>query len=332
MKSLIEKLTQIPGPPGYEDQIRAAVQAEIETFADDIRVDALGNLIARKGSQEKDGKRIMLVAHMDEIGIIATHIDEQGFIRFTNVGGVFPRYAPGGRVRFMDGTRGVIGTEKVTSSYRVPPLEKMYIDIGASSRADCGIKVGDVAIFERQFSELGERLVSKAMDDRVSVAVLIETLKQLKSTPHEIYFVFSVQEEVGVRGATTAAYGIDPDLGLALDVTRTGDTPKGITMEVSLGKGPAIKIKDSGMIADPRIVEWMIATCNKEKIPYQLEVLERGGTDARAIQLTRSGVPAGCISIPCRYIHSPSEMIDYSDVQNTLQLLLALVKDPINLE
>jgi len=331
MKSLIEKLTQTPGPPGHENKIREVVWAEIEAHADEIRVDNLGNLIARKGSKSSKGKRIMLAAHMDEIGVIATHIDENGFIRFTNIGGVMPRYAPGGRVRFMDGTAGVIGTEKIESSYKVPPLGKMYIDVGASSRADCPVNVGDVAIFERPLTEMGDRMVSKAMDDRISVAILIEALKQLKQTPHEIYFVFSVQEEVGVRGATTAAFGVDPEVGLAIDVTRTGDTPKGITMEVALGAGPAIKVKDSGMISDPRVVDWMVRTAQKAKIPYQLEVLERGGTDARAIQLTRSGVPAGCLSIPCRYVHSPSEMVDYNDVQNSLKLLLALLQDSIDL-
>ncbi len=332
MKELIEKLTQTPGPPGHENQIREIIRAEIEDHADEIRVDNLGNLIVRKGSKAENGKRIMLAAHMDEIGVIATHIDENGFIRFTNIGGVFPRYTPGSRVRFLDGTPGVIGTEKIESTYKVPPLSKMYVDVGASSQKECSIKVGDVAIFERPLTEMGNRLVSKAMDDRISVVILIEAIKNLKRTPHEVYFVFSVQEEVGVRGATTAAFGVDPEVGLALDVTRTGDTPKGITMEVSLGAGPAIKVKDSGMISDPRVVDWMVRTAQKAKIPYQLEVLERGGTDARAIQLSRSGVPAGCLSIPCRYVHSPSEMVDFNDVENALGLLLALLKDPIKLE
>jgi endoglucanase len=332
MKALIQKLTQTPGPSGYESQIREVIRAEVEPHADEVRVDALGNLIARKDPASENGKRIMLSAHMDEIGIIATHIDEKGFIRFTNLGGVFPRYAPGGRVRFLDGTVGVIGTEKIDGSYKVPPLDKMFVDVGASSAEDCPVRVGDVAGFERPFSEMGDRLVSKAMDDRVSAAILVEALRQLENTPHEIYFVFSTQEEVGLRGATTAAFGIDPDLGLAIDVTRTGDTPKGITMAIDLGAGPAIKVKDSGMIADPRIVDWMVSTAEKAEIPYQLEVLERGTTDARALQLVRAGVPAGCISIPCRYIHSPSEMVDYNDVQNALRLLVALLSDPIDLD
>ncbi len=331
MKTLIQTLTQTPGPSGYEAQIRSVIRAEIETAVDEIRVDALGNLIARKGAKSDNGLRIMLAAHIDEIGVIATHIDENGFIRFTNIGGVFARYAPGGRVRFLDGAVGVIGLERIDDAYKVPPLDKMFIDVGATSRADCPVKVGDVAAFERPFSDLGKRLVSKAMDDRVSVAVMIAALRQLENSPHELHFVFSVQEEVGLRGATTAAYGIDPDLGLAIDVTRTGDTPKGLTMAVALGKGPAVKVKDAGMLADPRVVDWMARTAEKAKIPYQLEILEQGGTDARAIQLNRAGVPAGCLSIPCRYIHSPSEMVDLEDVENAVRLLVELLKKPVEL-
>jgi len=163
------------------------------------------------------------------------------------------------------------------------------------------------------------------------VAVMIEALKDLKFSPHELYFVFSTQEEVGLRGATTAAYGVDPDLGLAVDVTRTGDTPKGVKMEVALGKGPTVKVRDSGMLADPRVVRWMAETAEKAGIPYQLEVLEAGTTDARAIQLTRSGVPSGCMSIPTRYIHSPSEMVDANDVQLSVRLLVELLTNPVNL-
>jgi endoglucanase len=334
MKKLIEKLISTPGPSGYETQIRAIVRSEVETFADEIKVDALGNLIVKKGSATSSGdaKKIMIAGHMDEIGVIATHIDENGFIRFSNIGGVFPRYAPGGRVRFLDGTLGVIGTELVSDAYKVPTLDKMFIDVGAASREDCPIQVGDVAVFERPFSDFGNRLVSKAMDDRIAVAVMIAALRQIKKTPHELYFVFTVQEEVGVRGASTAAFGIDPDLGLAVDVTTTGDTPKGVKMEVSLGKGPAVKVKDAGMLADPRVVNWMVETAQKAKVPYQLEILERGGTDARAIQLTRAGVPAGCLSIPCRYVHSPSEMVDLSDIENAVKLLVELLSKPVSLK
>ncbi len=332
MQKLIEQLTAIPGPSGYEQQIRAAIRAEVEPYADDIQVDALGNLIVRKGQKAANGKKIMLAAHMDEIGIIASHIDKNGFVRFSNIGGVFPRYALGGHVRFLDGTRGVIGSDLVKDPYEVPGLDQMFVDVGATSAKDSPVKVGDVAAFERSFTELGSRLVSKALDDRVSCAVMIEVLRQIKETPHEIYFVFTTQEEVGVRGAATSAFALEPELGFAIDVTRTGDTPKGIKMAVELGKGPAIKVKDAGAISDPRVVDWMVSTAQKAKIPYQLEVLLHGGTDARSIQLSRGGVPAGCISIPCRYIHSPSEMVDLQDVRQAVQLTLALLSAPVHLE
>lgn len=331
MKSLIQTLTQIPGPSGYEHEIRAAIEKEIAAYVDDYRIDALGNLIARKGSANTNGVKIMLSAHMDEIGVIASHIDENGFVRFTNIGGVYPRNCVGAHVRFLNGTRGVIGLERVHSASEVPPLAKMYIDVGASSREKCPVQVGDVAVFERVFLDLGDRLVSKAMDDRISVAILVETLRRLENTPHQVYFVFSTQEEIGTRGAATAAYGVNPDIGLAVDVTLSGDTPKGIKMEVHLGKGPAIKVRDGGMLADPRVVDWMTRTAEGADIPYQREVLLGGTTDARSIQVTRAGVPAGCLSVPCRYVHTPSEMVDYRDVQQSVDLLLALLENPVTL-
>jgi len=324
MKSLIKKLVEIPAPSGYEMQIRAAVKVEIEPFVSEVKIDPLGNLIAHKDAAS-GGLKIMFAAHMDEIGIMVTHVDENGFIRFTNIGGVYLRTCIGGRVRFLNGTVGVIGIERTDNRSEVPPVEKMFIDIGATHRKDCPVRVGDVAAFDRPFLDMGDRLVAKAMDDRIGVVVLIETLRQLKQTPHQLYFVFSTQEEVGTRGAITAAYALEPDLGLAVDVTSTGDTPKGIKMDVSLGKGPAIKVRDTGMLSDPRVVDWMVRIAQKAHIPYQFEVLESGSTDARSIQIARAGVPSGCLSVPCRYIHTPSEMVDYSDVQNAVRLLLELL-------
>jgi endoglucanase len=225
----------------------------------------------------------------------------------------------------------VIGVERDDENNRTPALDQMFIDLGATSREACPVQMADVAAFERPFTDLGDRMVAKAMDNRIGVAVLIETLRRIKQPAHTLYFVFSVQEEVGIRGAATAAYGLDPDIGIAVDVTDTGDTPKGIKMNVSLGKGPAIKVRDSGMLTDPRLVDWMVNTASKARLPYQLEILERGTTDARAIQLTREGVPAGCISIPCRYIHSPSEMVDFTDVKNAVNILIELLNHPIDI-
>jgi putative aminopeptidase FrvX len=336
MKSLIQKLVETPGPSGYETQVRTLVRAEIESMADEVRVDNLGNLIVRMGEKGPDGLRIMLAAHIDEIGLIATYIDDRGFARFLPVGGVRPAACLGSRVRFLNGAAGVIGVERLSDLSKVPSFEQLFIDLGVSSRKTCPVRVGDVAVFERPFQVVGNRLVAKALDDRIGVAVLVETLRQLQAQKtshlHEIYFVFSVQEEVGVRGATTAAFGIDPDLGLAVDITGTGDTPKGLKMEVSLGKGPAIKVRDMGLLADPRLVRWLVQTADKAGLPYQLEILERGGTDAQAIQLTRAGVPAGCISIPGRYIHTPSEMVDFDDAQNAVRLLVEFLSKPVVLE
>ncbi len=331
MKDLIRKLTETFGPSGYEAAIRDVIRKEVRPLADELRVDALGNLIARKGTKSGNGKRIMLAAHMDEIGLIASAVDENGFVRFSPIGGVRPQSLAGGRVRFLDGTPGVIGHDRLSDPARAPALEHCYIDVGAASRKDCPVKVGDVCAFERPFLELGGRLVAKSMDDRIGCAVLIETLRAVKASPHELLFVFTTQEEVGTRGATTSAFGLDPDLGLAVDVTMTGDTPKAARMEVALGSGPAIKVKDSGMLADSRVVAWMVKGAEKKKIPYQREVLEGGSTDARAIQLARAGIPAGCLSIPCRYVHSPSEMVDLGDVHNAVALLTALLQGPIEL-
>ena len=329
MNDLIKKLVEIPGPSGYEDKIRAAVQEEIQDFADEIRVDALGNLIARKGKKQANGMRIMISAHIDEIGLMVTHVDANGFVRFIGIGGINPLTCLGGRVLFMNGVRGVIGIEKLEGK-EIPTLDKLFIDVGATSQENCPVGVGDVCGFERPFMALGDRLVAKSMDDRIAAVVSIETMRALKKSPHEVYFVFSVQEEVGLRGAITAAYGVDPDLGLAVDVTRSGDTPKTIKMETALGKGPAIKVRDASFIADPRVVNWMVNTAKSEGIPYQMEVLEAGGTDGRAIQLTRAGVPAGCLSIACRYIHSPSEMVDANDVKNAVKLLTALLSKEVH--
>ncbi len=335
MKELIKKLTETAAPSGYEAPIREIIHAEIKDIADEIKIDALGNLIARKApaTNAKNGKKVMLAAHMDEIGLMVNHVDENGFVRFSQLGSLMPHVLVGARVRFLNGTYGVIATEylEVSRRSKLQPLSEMFIDVGASSPKDCPVKTGDVAAIEHPFHDLGKRLIAKSMDNRISVAVQIEIMRQLKDSPNDIYFVFSTQEEVGVRGATTSAYGIEPEIGIAIDVCPTGDTPDAPTKDIELGKGPAVKIKDPGMIADPRIVEWMIKGAEKAKIPYQREVSELGSTDARGIQTARAGAMAGNLSVPCRYVHSPSEMVDYDDVQNTVKLMVALLSKEIAL-
>ncbi len=332
MKQLLKTLTETFGPSGHEGEVRKIILKEVKPLADEIRVDALGSLIVRKkpAKGSKNPRRIMLAAHMDEIGIIASHIDKKGFVRFTNVGGTFGRYTLGARIRFMNGVTGVIGYDLPEHVENAPPINKMYIDVGATKKEDCPVKVGDFAAFERSYMEMGDRLVAKSMDDRTGVAVLIETLRSIKSTPNDLYFVFTTQEEVGVRGAGAAAYGIDPEIGLAVDVTATGDTPASMKVMTELGKGPCVKFRDPGMLSDPRVVDWMISTAEKARIPYQREVLLIGSTDAREIQISRAGVMAGALSIPCRYVHSASEMVDYRDLKNSVKLLTALLSKVVS--
>ena len=331
MKALIKKLVETSGPSGREDEIRAAIRTEIEPYIREIQTDSLGNLIVRKSAESNSGLRIMLSAHMDEIGVIATHVDPNGFIRFTNIGGVYPKYCLGSRVRFLDGTRGIIDSERNPKNNEQIPLEKMFIDTGASSASTVSIKPGDMAVFEGPFVDLGDKITAKSLDNRLGVAVLIELIKQTAASPHELYFVFTVQEEMRQSGAITATYGIQPDLAIVVDVTATGDTPNGLRMEVSLGKGPAVKLCDQGMICDPGIVKWMKETAEKAGISYQLEILEKGTTDARPIQISRAGVPSGVVSIPCRYVHSPSEMVDFQDVRQSVRLIQELITNPIQL-
>jgi len=330
MNTLIQKLVATPGPSGFEHQIRDLIRSEVEAFADDLQVDALGNLIVRRGTRGPHGLRLMLSAHMDEIGVMVTHIDEHGFAHFTALGAVLPGRCPGLQVRFMNGVRGVIAVEPTKAKNRTLSINDLFIDLGASSREACPVNIGEAAAFERPLSELGKRLAGHALDNRVGVAVLIETLRQVQS-PHELYFVFSAQEEVGVRGATTAAYGLEPDIGLTIDMTFSSDVPHGNKATLHLGQGPAIKVRDAKMLADPRIVNWIAATADKAKIPYQTEIAARGSNEARAIQVSRTGVPAGGLAIPCRYVHSVSEVVDDQDVRDTVRLLTLLLNNPITL-
>lgn len=330
MNDLIKKLVEAYGPSGFEDGMRDLIRPEIEPYVDEISVDALGNLIAlKKGSG--DGLKVMVAAHMDEIGVMVTHVTDKGFLRFTNIGGVYPHTLMGGRVQFADGTIGVIHSEKLENRGSIHPLNKHYIDIGATNREDCPIEVGTAAGFVRPFLSQGSQLVGKSMDDRIGCVVAIETIKQLSETPHDVYFVFSVQEEVGTRGAEAAANRLLPDVGIAIDVTLTGDTPEANTMAVELGKGPAIKVKDSGMLAHAGLVRVMRERAEANDIPYQMEVLDGGSTDARSIQIAGPGSAAGCLSIPCRYVHSQSETVHAEDVANSVKLLTAILSQPIQL-
>jgi tetrahedral aminopeptidase len=339
MKQLLRTLTDTFSPSGNEDAIREVILAEVESLADDIRVDALGNLIARKGVLGKNGKRIMVAAHMDEVGLIATHVDQSGFIRFTTLGAASNRYLPGGRVSFVSGVQGVIGLEAPAKAKEIAKVTDMFIDVGASSFTDCPVRIGDVAGFDRPFMESGTRMVARSMDDRAGVLVAIETMRRLtsnpagspRSGPNELFFVFTVQQQVGVRGAAVSAFGVDPEIGLMIEVTATGETPGAVKCDLQLGKGPAIKVKDGFLLADPRVVEWMTKSAQKNKLPFQREVLAGGNVDAHAIQKNRSGVLVGGLSIPCRYMHSQSEMVDIDDLETAITLLTALLSKPVEI-
>jgi endoglucanase len=332
MNDLNRMIMEAFGPSGFEDRVRDLIRPLVEAHVDEITVDALGNLIAHKRATDGDGSmKIMIATHMDEIGVMATHITEKGFLRFTNIGGVYPHTLLGGRVRFADGTLGVIGCDRLDDISAIHPLKKHFIDVGATSRDDCPVRVGDPAHFFRPFEANGRRLTAKSMDNRIGCAIAIEALRRLSASPHDLYFVFSVQEEVGTRGAEAAANAILPDVSIALDVTRTGDVPESRPMEVRLGGGPAIKVKDHGMIAHPGLVRLMRRRAEEVDIAYQLEVLEGGTTDAKPMQLAGAGSVAGCISIPCRFIHTPSETVDAEDVEGCVRLLMAVLSGPIAL-
>ncbi|MHB1652001.1 MAG: M42 family metallopeptidase [Desulfitobacteriaceae bacterium] len=326
--SLLERLTQAFGPSGSEEEVVEIIAEEVHPFCDEHYTDSMGNLIAiRHGS----GKRIMVAAHMDEIGLMVTHIDEQGFLRFMTIGGIRIAELPFKRVRLKNGRIGTIGQEKIEKPAELE-LAKLFIDIGASSReeAEQVVGIGDTLTFMGEFAETGSRLIAKAMDDRVGCFVAIEALKRTKSA-RELMFVFTVQEEVGLRGAHVAAYALSPDLGIAVDVTRTGDTPQAHKMAVKLGGGVAIKVLDRSMITPPKIKRWMAETAVQENIEYQWEVLENGGTDSGAIHLTKAGILSGVISIPTRHIHTPSEIVDRQDVESAVSLLTALLESNIEI-
>ncbi len=331
MIDLIKKLSEAFGPAGREEETARLIRREVEQYVDETFTDVLGNLYAvRKGA----GAKIMVAAHMDEIGVIVTFIEEKGFLRFSNVGGVSPFVLLGQRVVFADGTTGTVAMEKLDDIKKLA-FDKMYIDIGASSREEAStrVKVGDMAVYQSQVSEAGNRIIGKAMDDRAGCVILIKALQELKNTNNTVYAVFTTQEEVGLRGARTASYRIDPDVALALDVTLVGDTPEPLyPMDVTLGRGPAIKVKDTSVICHPRLKGALVELAEKNNIPYQLEVLVAGGTDAGSIHLSREGVPSGVISVPCRHIHTPGEMIDLLDLENAVRLLVAFLEEPVDLE
>jgi endoglucanase len=339
---LLQRLSEAHGIPGSEEEVREIMAGELKKYCDEVEVDKLGNLIARKGEGEK---KAMLAAHMDEIGLMVKHIDKDGFIRFTTIGGFFDQTLLNQRV-IVHGRKGrlvgAIGSKPphlMEEEERKKPIKAkdMFIDVGArddKTVARMGIGIGDYITIDRSFKELGGDLVTgKAFDDRIGCYALVEVMKKVE-TDYAVYGVGTTQEEVGLKGARTAAYKINPDYALVLEVTTTGDYP-GVKEEESankVGKGPVITIVDSsgrGLITHPKVKELLVNTAKKNRIPYQLEVGIGGTTDATAIHLTREGIPSGVISIPTRYLHSSVEVASMKDIRNMIKLTTLSLKKGI---
>jgi len=326
---LLENILTAYGPSGHEGRVADVICEALEGHVDEIYTDVMGSLIAVKKG-DGTGKKIMASAHMDHIGLAVVDADKHGFLRVCNVGGIRAAKMVSGHVVFGNGVTGVVGAdEKVKGELQVSDL---YIDIGAETKEEAlsMVNLGDMCVMAPRVTKLGEnRIASPAMDDRIACFVQAQAVLNLpEHHKNDIYAVFSVQEEVGLRGATTAAYHVNPDLGIAVDVTGVGDVPKvGTKVPVELGKGAAIKIMDRSLICTPGVVAMMEKLAVENGIAHQREVLPYGGTDAGAMQRTRGGVPSGAISIPCRYIHSEAETVDKRDVQACIDLLTACLMD-----
>ncbi|HON82070.1 MAG TPA: M42 family metallopeptidase [Methanoregulaceae archaeon] len=339
VRELLKKLSNAHGLSGSEGSVMAIVKRELKNHVDEIHDDPLGNLITvKKGNDFK----VMLAAHADEIGLMVKSIDEKGFLRFVTLGGWYPPTLYNQRV-ILHGAKGpvpgVLGGKpphKMDEEERKKgvKVDDLFIDIGARDREEAeaaGIEIGTPGTMDRQVVELvNGRMTGKAFDNRAGVAVLVRTLQKVRS-PFTIYGVFTVQEEVGLKGARTSAYSIDPDCAVATDVTFPGDHP-GIDQKdvpVELGKGPIITIADAsgrGLIASRAMVAWLKDTAKKHDIPVQLEVGSGGTTDATAIHLERGGIPSTTLSVPTRYIHSPVEVLDPTDIENAVELLVQALK------
>lgn len=331
---LLKAICETPGAPGFEQRIRELVLKEASPLVDEVRVDNMGNVITLK--RGKGGKKVMVAAHMDEIGFIVTHIDEDGFLRFHPLGGFDPKTLTSQRV-VVHGRKDVIGVMgskpihlmKPDERNKQTPINEYFIDLGMPKNEVVKlVSIGDPITRDRHLIEMGDCVNSKSIDNRVSVFILIETLRELKDkeAPYDIYGVFTVQEEVGLRGAMSSAHAIDPDFGIALDVTIAFDVPGAQSHEyvTRLGKGAAIKIMDGSAISDYRMVNFLKKTATASNIPWQPEILPAGGTDTAGLQrYGKRGSIAGAISIPLRHIHQTIELAHKGDIRNCIELLKA---------
>ncbi len=312
------------GPSGDEGDIRAVIHQLARPWADEITADVMGSLVAhKKGS----GPKIMFAAHMDSIGFIVTHIEKEGFLRVGKLGGISPKDVLNTPVRFKNGVRGVLVVEEKAEDKL--KLEDCYIDIGArdEEQARSLVQVGDTAVYDTAVTEVNGRVISPYLDDRIACAILLKAMEQVGPCENDLYFVFTVQEEVGTRGAKTAAWSVDPDYGIAVDVTDVDDTPGSAKYGTcKLGRGAAVKVMDSSVICHPEVVKALEQCAQNKGIAVQRDIIRAGGTDAGPIHVTRTGVRTGGISIPCRYIHTPTEMADLADIQSCVDLAVAFAQ------
>lgn len=335
---LLAEICKTPGAPGFEQKVRDLVIREITPLVDEVSIDNMGNVYALK--KGKADKKIMIGAHMDEIGFMVTHIDDEGFIRFHTLGGFDPKTLTAQRV-IIHGKKDIIGVmaskpiHVMTAEERnkVAKLSDYFIDTGLpKDEVEALITIGDPITREREFIEMGECVNSKSLDNRLAVFILIETLRSLKNieVPYDIYGVFTVQEEVGIRGANVSSLKINPDFGFGLDTTIAFDLPGAAAHEkiTKLGEGTAIKIMDASTICDYRMVDFMKKTADKHKIKWQPEILTAGGTDTAGIQrMTQGGSIAGAVSIPTRHLHQVIEMAHKQDIKGSIDLLTACLQE-----
>lgn len=343
---LLKRLTEAHGVPGQEDLIREIVRKELKGHCD-VSVDSMGNMICLKKATAppKSGKpkKLMLAAHMDEIGFIVKHIDDKGFLRIQPLGGWDPRQMSSQRV-FVHTAKGPMNGVLMLSTKpkhmltpeemsKPPQVDNYFVDIGMDGdKAKKAVRLGDMVTMNRQLQQMGRLLTCKAMDDRVAVYCMIEAVKAAKKHSVDVYAVATVQEEIGLRGATTSGWSIQPDIAVAIDITLANDIP-GIPEQdhvTKLGQGTAIKIMDSSLICHPKVVDHFRQVAEKHKIKHQIEILPAGGTDAGGIQRLHGGIPSFTLSIPTRYVHTVNETVHSDDVDASVALLARYIEDAHN--
>ena len=323
MLNYLRELIKIRSVSGAEEKIALYIKGEMEKYFDDCKIDVMGNLICHK---KGEGKKLLFCAHMDEIGFIVTTVDDKGFLHFAPGGGIDFVAAAYANVVFSNGVRGIMIPEAGIGKDDFK-AEKFVVDIGAKDKkqAERLVKTGDTFALESAYTRLrGGRICGRPFDDKIGCAILMAAAKEADSFKNDVTFVFSVQEEVGIRGSRVAAFNCRPDYGIAIDVTSTGDGYGAKPMAVSLGGGAAVKYKDASVICDAALVRRMGEIADENGIKWQREVLTAGGTDTASLQLAASGCRAGCISIPTRYIHSANEEVDIADVKACLDMVIAI--------